>query len=539
MSAVPDKVLNWLYSVLLSKYHDANRTYSDVAETLSHYPSLTPRTEIYTFEDGSSSVLLLVSGTLPVLFRGTTYRFPVALWVPYAYPREPPFAYVTPTGDMAVRRGQHVDVDGRIYHPYLAQWAQYWERSSLMDFLGILRGVFAKEPPVISRQQQQYPPVASSNPPPPPVPPPPAELRQSPVTTAGAGPQGSISTPPQPPPKPPKPGETIQEPPPRSSRYGPPPPLPPLPHDARISGAQPQHFNRTNAAPYTAQKSMGGRPVPHPGQPPRPAYGPAPTDLSSPISPLSPGDHYPGRIPPAARQQHPPIAPLPPHGVPQYTTAPQPGMQWAQPPPQIAPQLKPSVDLLSSPLDVTLPSQKGEQPDNTPAPPIPPNPEKDSLLRAISQALVSQINQTIASNASAIPPLQAQQTALLEAQARLQGELDQLQQLDAALSSNEQILRDAMREADRVMEDAKRKPPPEIDHVLVAPTVVGGQLYNLCAEDSALDEARAVLSRALDAGRVSVDLFIKQTRSLAREQFLKKVLIKKIADGMGLENFDR
>ncbi|KAJ4305929.1 Suppressor protein stp22 of temperature-sensitive alpha-factor receptor and arginine permease [Kalmusia sp. IMI 367209] len=113
-------------------------------------------------------------------------------------------------------------------------------------------------------------------------------------------------------------------------------------------------------------------------------------------------------------------------------------------------------------------------------------------------------------------PLHAQQSALQNAHARLQSELDQLQQLDAALASNEQILRDAMREADRVMDDARRRKVPDVDDVLVAPTVVGGQLYGVAAEERGIAEA----------------LFV-----LAREQFLKKALGKKIARGIGLDDY--
>jgi hypothetical protein len=79
------------------------------------------------YENGTSALLLILSGTLPVTFRGATYGFPVAVWVPYAYPREPPIVYITPSQDMVVRPGQHVSGDGRVYHPYLAQWAQYWD----------------------------------------------------------------------------------------------------------------------------------------------------------------------------------------------------------------------------------------------------------------------------------------------------------------------------------------------------------------------------------------------------------------------------
>jgi ESCRT-I complex subunit TSG101 len=123
-----------------------NRTYSDVAQTLSHYSSLSPRTEVFSnclcdlrftitnylplaYEHGASALLLNLSGTIPVTFRGTTYRFPISVWIPHAYPREAPLAYVTPAEGMVIRAGQHVDPQGKVYHPYLVGWAEYWDVS--------------------------------------------------------------------------------------------------------------------------------------------------------------------------------------------------------------------------------------------------------------------------------------------------------------------------------------------------------------------------------------------------------------------------
>jgi ESCRT-I complex subunit TSG101 len=137
------------------------------------------------------------------------------------------------------------------------------------------------------------------------------------------------------------------------------------------------------------------------------------------------------------------------------------------------------------------------------------NPEKDALLRALSQTLVSQIRQTVSSNVDAIGPLRSQHAAMQTAYSRLQAELSELQQLDAALASNEQIIQGAMREADRVMEDARRREVPDVDDVLVAPTVVGGQLYTLVAEEKGIADALFVLGRALDKGRVSAEVFVK------------------------------
>ena len=81
------------------------------------------------YESGVSALLLHIAGTLPVTFRGVVYRFPITLWVPNTYPREPPIVYVTPTQDMLVRPGQHVSGEGRVYHHYLAHWAEAWDVS--------------------------------------------------------------------------------------------------------------------------------------------------------------------------------------------------------------------------------------------------------------------------------------------------------------------------------------------------------------------------------------------------------------------------
>lgn len=148
----------------------------------------------------------------------------------------------------------------------------------------------------------------------------------------------------------------------------------------------------------------------------------------------------------------------------------------------------------------------------------------------------------------------------------MQAEIDALNQLDATLTSNERILHEAMREADKVMERARERKVPDIDEVLVAPTVVGEQLYKVVADERGIADAIFLLGKAVDKGRIGADVFVRvsvffftgvccvvgceraliyvmgclqQTRALAREQFLKKALIKKISKGMGLIEDER
>lgn len=86
-----------------------------------------------------------------------------------------------------------------------------------------------------------------------------------------------------------------------------------------------------------------------------------------------------------------------------------------------------------------------------------------------------------------------------------------------------------------MIRDAKTKLPPNIDEVLVAPTMVAQQLWNCIAEEAAAREAMYVLQRAVDKGRIGGEDFVRQMRGLGREVFGKMVLARKCGRGLGLE----
>lgn len=78
-------------------------------------------------ETGHPELLLLLHGTLPATFRGATYNIPIHLWLPQRYPHQAPMAFVVPHKDMLIRAGNHVDGNGRCYHPYLTGWGEYFD----------------------------------------------------------------------------------------------------------------------------------------------------------------------------------------------------------------------------------------------------------------------------------------------------------------------------------------------------------------------------------------------------------------------------
>ncbi|PBP17803.1 UEV-domain-containing protein [Diplocarpon rosae] len=536
MAAVKQQVLNWLYSVLTSEYKDVNRTYNDVAQTLSHYSSLSPRTDVYTYENGKSALLLHMSGTLPVVFRGTIYRFPIALWIPHGYPLEAPLVYVTPTESMLVRPGQHVDPQGKVYHPYLVGWAEFWDRSNILKFLAILRDVFAKEPPVVSRQQQnavlrpQY-----SQAPPPVPPPPPGSVR--PNSTINIG-QNEHYGPPIPPPRPNSNAQQYSV---ASSRdNGPPmPPLPSRDDDPRYGQEDRPPANEVSRDPRRNSSIPYETAPPLPLQPHRQQIlrdGPV-SLVPSPLTQSYQQNLVPQNSNPQYRLQHTRSPPCNVQQPPQQQYLDHPP-QWQQPysqhlPPQ-HPTKPPSQDLLDAPLVLAIPSEAST---NLPAPPIPPNPEKDLLLQNLGRALYSQRQHTRNQTSASLPGLEAQHTAMLNSLKSMQAEMQALESMNNLLSANTNILHTALHDADAVIDSSQHRTAPNVDELLVAPTVVGNQLYELVSEEKSLGDALFVLGRAVERGRITPAVFAKMTRSLAREWYLKKALVKKIGKGMGLATY--
>lgn len=200
-------------------------------------------------------------------------------------------------------------------------------------------------------------------------------------------------------------------------------------------------------------------------------------------------------------------------------------------------------------------------------PPIPPNPEKHALQSAVSKAVSETLLSNTSQSASAAHALSAQSHSLHVAVATVQAEITSLNGLNSALHDNTGILKDSLVRADGVITDAKCRLSdlsptdpststpalgptptptptgttgqglPPIDEILVAPTVVGKQLYDLLAEEAGIQQAIYALQGALVKGVIGPETWSRHTRGLAREAFLKRALGRKVAVGLGLDAF--
>ncbi|KAK6513335.1 hypothetical protein TWF281_004966 [Arthrobotrys megalospora] len=567
------ELLRWLSTVIAPKYYAANRTYTDTATLLHHYRSLAPKTDVYTYDDGRSDLLLCLHGTLPVSFRGAVYNIPLNVWIPHQYPNTPPTVMVVPGKNMAIRPTNHVDTNGRCYHPYLAYWSQNSDKSTLIDLCGQLKDVFSKEPPLYSKQP---PPTTVHSPPPPPVaapprPPLPQEIEAQRARAAQPPPEQApvAAAPPPPPPPPPKAD-------PAAYAYTTTPHL-------FISQSQPAPQPVTSPQNHTPQAAPPDRPalpqkLPH-EEPPRPTYQPQTQPQPPPIPPI-PSPIRNSTIeprsppPPHSPYHHPSPPPLPVH--PQHAWPPQQqshrlsgqyepinrfqisqatqrpisihgyppsagpsnlNPQQQQPSPSLPQrsqsQRRPQFNILDSDDAGMLPIPTTK----SVPPPLPPNPEKDRLITEIAKILQSKADAASSKTMSSLEQTSSQAEAMAKTEAYMERERIELIRINDVCEKDQRILNERIGMADELIREVRDREAPNIDAVVVAPTVVHNQLYELVTDDMAIEDTIYVLGKALDKERITLDVFLKHTRALAREQFTKRALVKKISRQIGMTSY--
>ncbi|KAJ3022399.1 UNVERIFIED_CONTAM: hypothetical protein HDU68_009171 [Siphonaria sp. JEL0065] len=598
----------WLAQAVGNKYHSSDVVRMHVEAALAVFSGLRPKTDNFTFDSGETMALLAVHGTLPVSFRGVVYNIPVAVWLPLTYPRHPPLAFVTPTANMLVRAGRHVDLAGRVYHPLLANWHSMSPQDvSLTSLLVALQTVFAVEPPVYAKPvipQQQQQSHTSGTRTPPPVPINPLTLRQS---TASPQPGSQYShSPPVIPQKsgvlgstgggapviPPKPNlSSLPNTPPQSIS---PPPIPPNPliqqQQQQRTGSGPVYVSFSQSTPVIPAKTLSNNqqpptvPAPPVGasrpiniqhqyssqyQQPIPinAIGSATFLATSPV--VSPGfqqyNHFPNQQQQQQynQQQQQQLQPMHYHSSPQQGYDPalyqqqQPQQQYYQQ--QQQPILQ-SNQLTTSSLSQQLPQQSPHlitpvalsNPPSTTSPTKPTPQQLETQKREqraqelrvlLAGRLVTAFQDVEVSMLQNFERMRELGVGVFEGEARARGVLGRLGEEENKVRKNIDILGSKVSEMKAVIEKVKGESEVQVDEILTSVSVVENQLVvlvlleayffvyrllDLLAEEHALDDMIYQLTKALNVEKIELTVFMKHTRMLARDLFLKRALIKKI-----------
>ncbi|KAF3932199.1 hypothetical protein ABW20_dc0109568 [Dactylellina cionopaga] len=490
---------------------------------------------------------------------------------------------VVPGKNMGIRPTINVDTNGRSYHPYLAYWAQNPDKSTLVDLCSELKTVFSKEPPLYSKQPPPaaHPQAGPATPPPRPPLPQEIEAQRAQAHPTAGTPQQSNQPPPPPPPKAelqhqtpaayaytttphlyapqtqsaPQPVASPPTQPPQSNKHGPPerPALPQkVPHEEarpayQVTGPAYQQRSQTQAPPppppppvppipLLARNSIAGPPDAH--QPPLSRY----QQPASPPPTGPPQHHWSPQLSPHAHRlsgqydvpinRFPisqPVSPRPIsfHGYPNHQAASGPSKLGPQP---VISSPKPKFNLLDGDDGSMLPISAA----SAVPPPLPPNPEKDRLINEIAKVLQQKAEAASTKTGASLEQTASQAEAMAKTEAYMERERIELIRVNDMCEKDQRILKERIAMADDLIRDVRDREAPNIDAVVVAPTVVHNQLYELVTDDMAIEDTIYVLGKALDKERITLDVFLKHTRALAREQFMKRALVKKISKQIGM-----
>ncbi|GMF42630.1 unnamed protein product [Phytophthora fragariaefolia] len=117
--------------------------------------STATRESALTHNDGTTSTLLNLEGTIPIFYRSNQYNIPVEFWVVETYPLAPPVCFVRPTADMMVKPGHpHVTSDGYVKIPYTSDWRPDF---TLLELVAHMCSIFGNMPPVFRRPANARP----------------------------------------------------------------------------------------------------------------------------------------------------------------------------------------------------------------------------------------------------------------------------------------------------------------------------------------------------------------------------------------------
>jgi len=103
--------------------------------------------------DGNESKLLVLTGTIPIVYKGVTYNIPIDIYIPETHPVVGPKLFVRPTSNMIVQSNhKNVDSEGLVNLPYLNSWSS---NSSLLDLIHILCAAFSNAPPLYTKSNKR------------------------------------------------------------------------------------------------------------------------------------------------------------------------------------------------------------------------------------------------------------------------------------------------------------------------------------------------------------------------------------------------
>ncbi|KAK3806454.1 MAG: UEV domain-containing protein [Benniella sp.] len=124
---------------------------------------------------------------------------------------------------------------------------------------------------------------------------------------------------------------------------------------------------------------------------------------------------------------------------------------------------------------------------------------------------------------------------LNDAESKTKTELQSLKDLNSKIQYNNGTLAQSIEQLNANIEQIRTWPEAQVDEIVCGSSVVHNQLFELVAEEIAIEDTIYYLGKALRQDKIGLNEYMKHLRNLSREQFMKKALIKKVKKHLHVE----
>ncbi|EAL64154.1 tumor susceptibility gene 101 protein [Dictyostelium discoideum AX4] len=298
--------------------------------------------------------------------------------------------------------------------------------------------------------------------------------------------------------------------------------------ETRVSQQQQPQPPQNNISPPPYGSSPTNNNVAAQQQQPPPPYGSSPSTSNS-SSYTQPPPSYD-----SIKNKTNNTSSLPPPKQPQTSPPPPPTQQQQQqqnnniiPPPQ-----QPSPPPAYTEPTAAKQQQQQTSPSVKPLPPLPPQPVIDKKSEMVDQCTIKLqelLSKFYDTTSLEIKDFEAHNKSLEELSKKKLLEKEELSNQLATYNSQIDQLNENIEQLEKwINENDKSDSNIDIDQILGPKDSLSKQLLKLVSDDSTIEDLLYYLDKALHSNRISLEEYLKNVRSLSRDQFIIRATVKKV-----------
>ncbi|CAN0179969.1 unnamed protein product [Ectocarpus sp. 6 AP-2014] len=185
------------------------------------------------------------------------------------------------------------------------------------------------------------------------------------------------------------------------------------------------------------------------------------------------------------------------------------------------------------PLFAESSQQKSPTPDPTPPmipPPVIVSPEqiRKKTEKDLTAKLQSELQAMYAVLRTDMDSAFESQGQLEESKEEVERDVEELSRRKKELERLLQVSKEREAELDTYLQDRKKEGEPAVDELIEPKDSLSEQMLRLVAENAALEDAIYYLDLGVTDSVITVDVFLREIRRLARKQFVARATMKKV-----------